>query len=468
MSLTPEGAPAAEEEPRLTVAEPVSAFAIGFRDEGEAGESSGGVPLPPPPQSLDATGLSTSFLLELALKIIRYVELPTSEHVARIIGLPSAVTHDLIEVLKRDRLLDIVSSSSYDIASSYKLRLTERGEQRADEALERCRYAGAAPVTLEQYERVVGPQVERRWRPPLETIRQAYADLVLESSVQDFLERSLHSGRSVMIYGPSGNGKTHLLTEFVRHMQGEVLVPHSIYAYGQIIRIYDPLMHERVDNLSRAQEEQWDKRWVRIRRPGLLVGGELTEESLELGFDPVARFYQAPKHLKAQGGVLVVDDFGRQKISPSDLLNRWIMALERNRDNLLLRTGESIDIPFSVTLLFSTNLDPADLADAAYLRRIPYKIYVPPAVRVQFKQILRNVLREARLEVSEETLDDVVAHLAELTSDKLSGALPRDIVAIILDNAEHDGRPPTFDRASVELAYRQFVGTGVMPAPQRV
>jgi hypothetical protein len=344
--------------------------------------------LPKAPETIEATGLSPSFLLELLIKIIHYAEAATPTHLARVIGLPRHQVDDLLEALKASRLCEVMSSSE-GISSAPRYRLSEAGGLRAEQALKRCRYAGTAPVTLEQYEQVIGGQSLRRWRPSVEVIRQATQSLILDPRTTDFLERALRSGRCSMLYGPSGTGKTHVLSRFVRRLDGEVLVPSSIYAYGQIIRVFDRVVHVPIDvgeprhqtegDEAFAQPEPstvgvnaQDRRWVKIRRPGLIVGGEVTPESLELGYDPLTRFYQAPTHVKAQGGVLLVDDFGRQKVGPADLLNRWVMALERGRDNLLLRTGESINIPFQVTLLFSSNMNPTDLADAAFLRRIPY------------------------------------------------------------------------------------------------
>jgi hypothetical protein len=274
-----------------------------------------------------------------------------------------------------------------------------------------------------------------------------------------------------MVFGPSGNGKTHVITEFIRRLGGEVLVPYSIYAYGQIIRIYDPLNHERVRDdetlredvgqgfkRSATRDDMLDRRWVKIKRPGLIVGGELTAESLELGYDPQTHFYQAPKHLKAQGGFLVVDDFGRQKVSPTELLNRWIMAMERGRDNLLLRTGESIDVPFHITLLLSTNLNPTDLADAAFLRRIPYKAYIPPTSPEQFTEILRKVCVEYHASYREENLGSVVSAVDKVAATGLSGSLARDLVSIVVDTAEMEGRPPELTAEAVTMAYKQFSG----------
>jgi hypothetical protein len=248
-------------------------------------------------------------------------------------------------------------------------------------------------------------------------------------------------------------------------------VPYSIYAYGQLIRIYDPLNHERIRDEDTVREDVgqgfkrmvsrddlYDRRWVRIKRPGLIVGGELTAESLELGYDPLTHFYQAPKHLKAQGGFLVVDDFGRQKVSPTELLNRWIMAMERGRDNLLLRTGESIDVPFHITLLLSTNLNPTDLADAAFLRRIPYKAYIPPTTPEQFSKILRKVAAEYNVSYTDSELEAAVVAADKVAENGLSGSLARDLVTIIVDNSELEGKPPVITPEAVTMAYKQFSG----------
>lgn len=462
-----------ESEPNPQSAEPDDLLSVlGNKGSRQAPVAdSGAVRLPPAPQSIADLGLSSTFLLELAMKIVRFMDGPTSDQVARGLGLTTALTQEIIEQLKADRLCEVIGGGSYDLPGRYKLRLTDRGEERAEQALERCRYAGAAPVPIEQYEKTLAPVLAQRFRPSREAVRKAHEKLVLNPVTSDLLERALCSGRTAMIYGPSGNGKTHLLTEFVRTLEGEILCPRAIYAYGQIVRIYDKLVHEIVgDNtehradesngdVSRKPEELTDNRWVKIRRPGLIMGGEVTAESLELGYDPIARFYQAPKHLKAQGGVLVIDDFGRQKVAPEVLLDRWIMALERGRDNLMLRTGENIDVPFSMTILLSTNIDPTELADAAHLRRIYYKAYVPPVSPGQFKEIVRDMLEEVGINSPEDQLDQAIAFLSDTTGGNLSGSLPRDLVSIVVDDAEHEGKTPEFDIASVELAYKQFTGT---------
>jgi len=423
---------------------------------------------PAAPATVEETGLSPTFLMELILKLIHYAEIAKANQISQRAGLPLRLVDELLAALKERKLCELVGSPT-SLTSGYRYALTDNGRLKAEEALARCRYAGAAPVTLEQYEQVVGGQALERWRPARETIRKALQSLLLDDKVADFLDRALHSGRCALIFGPSGNGKTHILDFFAGHLDGTVLVPHALYAYGQVIKMFDGAVHVRVDTheasapvegdeepaLSVNEARVHDKRWVSIQRPSILVGGELTADSLELGYDPITHFYQAPPHLKAQGGVLVVDDFGRQRVSPRDLLNRWIMAFERQRDNLVLQTGESLDLPFHVNLLFSTNLDPAALADEAFLRRMPYKVYMPPPTLSQFKEILRRACEGCQVEYSGEALDQAIQSIRDASNGQLRGCLARDIVSIVVDNAKHDGHAPALTPQAVALACEQ-------------
>ena len=426
---------------------------------------------PPAPRTLEDTGLSPSFVTELVLKIMHYAEMPTAEHIARTVALPSRLLDGLLASLKEAQFCETISSADL-LPGKYRYRLTDMGRRRAEEALARCRYAGPAPVTLDQYEEMAEQQSRRQWRPAKEAIRRAIASLILEGDIANFAERALYSGRCAMVFGPTGNGKTHLLASFIQNLDGTILIPYSIYAYGQIIKVFDSFIHVRVydeeadSGSSNGEEENGaallsqvrakDKRWVKIRRPGVIVAGELTLEHLELGFDPVSRFYQAPPHLKAQGGILVVDDFGRQKVPPRELLNRWIMSLERGRDNLTLQTGESINLPFHLVLLLSTNLAPGNLTDEALLRRIPYKVYLPPPPPGQFKEIFRGQCQQWGVECSDQALDDAVAFIFSMPDVRPSGSLARDLASIIVDNSVHDGCAPVLTREALDLALQQF------------
>ena len=439
------------------------------------------------PRTLEDTGLSPSFVTELLLKIMHYAEMPTAEHIARTVALPARLLDGLLASLKEGQLCETIGSADL-LPGKYRYRLTDLGRRRAEEALARCRYAGPAPVPLDQYEEMAEQQTRGQWRPDKEAIRKGISSLILENDIANFVERALYSGRCAMIFGPTGNGKTHLLASFIENLDGAILIPYSVYAYGQIIKIFDSFVHVRIADEEAenggsngeaengaallSQVRAKDKRWVKIHRPGVIVAGELTLDHLELGFDPVSRFYQAPPHLKAQGGILVVDDFGRQKVPPRELLNRWIMSLERGRDNLTLQTGESINLPFHLVLLLSTNLAPAALADEALLRRIPYKVYLPPPPPGQFKEILRGQCQQWEVECSEQALDDAVAFIFSMPDVRPSGSLARDMASIIVDNSAHDGCAPVLNREALDLAIQQFtarqwaeaLGVGAAPS----
>lgn len=427
------------------------------------------------PRTLSEVGLSPSFLLELLLKILHYSESATSRELAWRIGLLPRIVDELLDMARDARLCESTGHGDL-LPTALRHRLSEQGRERVRGVLERCRYAGPAPITVAQYERVVAAQSEEKWRPTTHAVDEALGSLMLDERVAFLLARALRSGRCAMIFGPSGNGKTHLLSTFANSLDGTVLVPYSLYAYGQIIKIFDPVVHVPVDEQAHAapvggeeKEDNSDRRapvpdgrWVAIRRPALIVGGELATEFLELAYDPITRFYQAPVHLKAQCGVLIIDDFGRQRIAPAELLNRFVLSLERGRDNLMLRTGENIDVPLQVVLLFSTNLDPAILSDEAHLRRIPYKVHMPPPTDEQLKGILRTVCHQNGVEYGEESLSQVVELLRKVTDDRLKGSLPRDVISILRDNAQEDGVRPILAVEAVDLACEQFLA-GLSP-----
>jgi DNA-binding MarR family transcriptional regulator len=429
--------------------------------------------LPAAPQTLEEIGLSPNFLQELALKVVHYSEQPMATHLARTMGLPTVHVSEILNTLRRDNLVEVVSSADYSSERDFRYRLTDKGEARAERALDRCRYAGPAPVTLTQYERIFSSTVSPDWRPSKASVRNAIESLVLDEAVIDRLTKALRSGRATMVFGSTGNGKSHILSSFIDAMEGEVLVPYSIYAHGQIIRVFDPKIHDRIPErdeeaerqpaepgLARRQSsfEHHDRRWVRIKRPGVIVGGEIGPESLELGYDPVTRFYQAPAHFKAQGGVFVVDDFGRQKVTPAEIMNRWIMSLERGRDQLLLRTGEALDVPFHVTILFSTNLNPGDLTDSAYLRRIPYKVYIPSVRRDQFTEILRRACHQYSVHYDAENIEGAVSFIERVLNGRLYGSLSRDLIGILAENFRQEGAEPVLSAEAIRLAYQQFTG----------
>lgn len=421
---------------------------------------------PTPPQTLEELNLSVSMLQDLVIKIIHFNGPSAIEHLSARIGLAFPIIERLLDDLKAEHLLEITSTSRFN-ELSFRYRLTARGEQRAADALERSRYASAAPVTLEEYEAVARKQSLRSMPTSPGKILEALSQLVLTSETVDGLARALHSGRSTLIFGSSGNGKTAILEHYARYSNDTVIIPHSLYVHGQLIRIYDPAVHQRVEvdpepvddyGLFKPQSRvgKFDQRWLMVRRPVVVVGGELTQESLELSWDPVAKFYQAPPHLKAQDGMFVIDDFGRQRVRPEELLNRWILPMERGFDLLTLHTGESFTVPFEIALMFSTNLRPGDLVDEAFLRRIPYKVLIPSPARPEFREISKRVLASRRLPYTDAQLDQFVDVIYSSSNREPKGAYPRDLIQIILDSARFDGSEPELSLELVERAMRVY------------
>jgi hypothetical protein len=430
-------------------------------------EEEGTAGLPLQPRTLADTRLSKAFLMDLALKTIHYTGVPSVANMTQRMALSPAIVQDILALLTEEHLCEVSSSSSM-MAGNYRYRLTTAGTVRAREALERSRYAGPAPVTIDQYIEVMEQQRGERPQPSRQSIEDALTELVLASDVSDALARTLHSGRCALLYGPSGNGKTSVLEAFARHLEGEVLVPFAIYAYGHIIRVFDSSIHIRAQDRGRiglpplgsdedGEADRPDERWAIVRRPAVIVGGEVGEESLELAYDPVSRFYQAPSHLKAQGGMLAVDDFGRQRIRPEDLLNRWLTPLERGWYSLTFHTGEKISVPFDVHLLFATNLKVELLLDQPFLRRILYKVEIPNPGPAEFREILRRECEKRSITATDETLKYIVERLYANAADRPRASYARDLLDIVAESAKYDDAELALTPETFENAHRLFI-----------
>jgi predicted ATPase with chaperone activity len=290
-------------------------------------------------------------------------------------------------------------------------------------------------------------------------IKNVLHELVLSSETSDNVARALFSGKAGILYGPSGNGKTKILERFAHDLDGFVLVPYAIYAYGQVIRVLDQSIHEPVEEFEDLSKDdtRFDRRWVAVKRPAVILGAEMGTESLDLAYDPQSRFYQAPPHLKAQGGVLVIDDIGRQKIPARDLFTRWLIPLDRGWDTLSLVTGEKVTVPFNVQLLFGTNLPIRELADDALLRRVTYKIQIPNPSRSEFTEILRQACREKQVMVADGAIEYVVERLFSEAGMKPRGSYAGDLLDMIIESASFDGRSPVLDGDSFSRVFGLFV-----------
>jgi DNA-binding transcriptional ArsR family regulator len=417
--------------------------------------------IPPAPRSFSEVGLSKAFLTDLTLKIIHYSGTPSMAQLVRRLGLSQEIVSQLLSALAEERLVEILSQSDL-YTGNYRYRLSERGQSRVAEALERTRYAGPCPVTAEQYTEVIKRLIEYKQDTGSRArIKGVLHDLVLPADTTDSLARALYSGRSTIIHGPSGNGKTVLLEHYCQEMGGFSLVPYAIYAYGQVIRVFDQSIHQPLDpdgeSNNLKDDLKRDRRWVTIRRPAIVLGAEMDRDALDLGYDPTARFYQAPPHMKATNGALIIDDFGRQQIPTRDLLTRWLIPMERGWDSLSLITGEKLVVPFKLQLLFSTNMAIKDLADEALLRRILYKVQIPNPDPQSFAEILRRACRARQITVEDGALDYAVGKMFARSTHRPRGSHARDILEIIIESASFDSREPVFDRESFDHAFQLFM-----------
>ena len=416
--------------------------------------------LPEQPRALVEVGLSKAFLTDLTLKIMHYSGTPSAAQLMRRLGLGQSMVQQILRTLQEERLCEVLSQSDL-FTGNYRYRLSERGTARAAEALERTRYAGPVPVTAEQYAEVIRAQQKRRQAPSPARIKAILDDFVLAPEVADAVSRALYSGKTAMLHGPSGSGKTSILEGYARSLDGVVLVPYALYVYGQVIRVFDPSIHEPVEDADDGNavkdDGKLDRRWALVRRPTVVLGSEIGQESLELAYDPQARFYQAPPHMKAQGGVLVVDDLGRQKTEARELMARWLIPVERGWDSLSLITGEKLTIPFDIQLLFATNRSLDQLADDALMRRILYKLEIPSPGPEEFEEILRQLCHQRNVQVPEGAIERMVERLYSQSGEKPRAAYARDLLEVVIEGAAYDGQEPVLDEESFERALKLFM-----------
>lgn len=346
---------------------------------------------PPPLSKIEDTGISKLALADLVLKVLYFRGDMQGHDIADIIKLPfNGIVDQVLEFLKREKMVEITGTQGFGEAS-YRYEIMGEGIKRAIDAIERTQYAGPAPVPLKDYINAINSQKRPDASIKESDMRKVLENLIVDKAMLDKIGPAANSGTSIFLYGPPGNGKTTLSEAIGRVILGEdMYIPYSMDVDGQIIQLFDFVNHTLSPDQSPVKYgtgEVADPRWVRIRRPIIIVGGELTMESLDLVYNEVSKFYEAPYQVKANGGMFLIDDFGRQQVSPVALLNRWIVPLEKKYDFLTLANGQKIQMPFNVMIIFSTNLDPADLVDDAFLRRIKYKIEVGDPTPQQFREL---------------------------------------------------------------------------------
>jgi len=405
----------------------------------------------PAPNSVEQFGLHRNLLDNLALKIL-YLggELDLCELAARM-RVSMRVVHEIFQSLRTGLLCEVKGMSN----DTYVIIPTSGGRTRALELLALNQYAGPAPVSLRDYVQRVRTQTVRNFHVQQSEVDRAFAHLVLSPHILRQLGTALVSGTSIFLYGPTGTGKTSIAESMANAYHDQVLIPYAVEVEGQIITLYDPLIHRA---LERPTEEAGDGRWVRCRRPCVTVGGELTIEMLDLQFNPVSKFYVAPAQMRATNGVLIVDDFGRQRIRPEELLNRWTVPLDRRVDYLTLVGGSKIEVPFDLVVVFATNFDLARLADEAFLRRIRNKIMVNCVDRVQFHEIFRRLCCEFNLTYDGGVVEGLIHLLGSRFKQPLRPCYPLDIVQQICWEAQYEGRVPKLEGEAIARACDNYFG----------
>jgi hypothetical protein len=417
----------------------------------------GGMPRPSAPRTMEEAGLSHDFLTQLLLKVMHFgAELSGLELASRV-GLEFSVIEPVLEFLKRSHQCEIYGGGML-AGPSYQYRITDEGRRRALLFLDHNKYVGVAPVPLAQYRaymeayRLALPRSVTR-----ERVRAAFAHLVIGQKVLDQVGPAVAAGHSMFVYGPPGNGKTVIAQAIRNLLDGALDIPHALEVEGQIIKFFDPVNHEPIEDAGNAgtsllDQGRPDGRWIRCRRPMVMVGGELTLSSLDLNYSETSGFYSAPMQSIANGGVLVIDDFGRQQCSPRDLLNRWIVPLESRVDFLTLQTGQKFDMPFQVLVVFATNIRPAELVDEAFLRRIHYKVFAESPSRDDFELIFRNYCTSRGLAYDPVLVDRLLAHYFQPRGIPMRGCHPRDLIDQALAHAEYIGAPPRLTDELLEAA----------------
>jgi len=411
---------------------------------------------PRAPATLEESGLSLDLLLQLSLKTLHLAGELTGGALAQRLGLRFQVIEPVLDMLKIERHCEIVGGSMLGSAA-YRYRITDAGRVRAAMFLDQNHYVGKAPVPLEQYRRYMTAVHEQgHAKITRERVRNAFSHLVLSERVLDQLGPAINAAHSMFVYGPPGNGKTVISSAVHTLLEGELAIPHALEVEGSIIRFFDPVNHDPVspadgDN-GLADGQHGDARWVRCRRPMVMVGGELTLEKLELSYSPGMGFYRAPVQAVANGGVLVIDDFGRQACSPRDFLNRWIVPLESRVDYLTLQTGQKFELPFMTLIVFATNLKPADLADEAFLRRIHYKIFAESPTLEEFMRIFENYCRDRQLTFDRSLIERMLRDYYKPRQIALRGCHARDLIEHALSLADYLGEPRALTYELLEAA----------------
>jgi predicted ATPase with chaperone activity len=403
------------------------------------------------PQNFTELGISENLVLDLVLRRLLIEGFSSLASLSAALRLSTPIVDSAFKHMRQQQLVEIKGMTGND----YNFTLSQAGKQLAGDRFQVSQYAGACPVSLKEYGAAVRAQAAKV-SVNRELLRNAFADLVISDHMLDQLGPAIISQNSIFLYGPTGNGKTSLAERMLRVYKDAVLIPYAVEVDNQIISLYDPVVHHPLDQ----DDEDIDPRWMVCKRPCILVGGELIPSMLEMRLDESSSIYAAPLQMKANNGILLIDDFGRQLMSPRDLLNRWIVPLDRRVDYLTLRYGVKFQIPFETMVVFSTNLEPSDLADEAFLRRIHNKILVEAVDAPAFDQIFMRVVKSRNIDAEPESAEYLRKLCLREGRSELRACYPADICTILTSIGRYEGRPPLMTRSELERATALYFAKG--------
>lgn len=394
-----------------------------------------------PPASLEELDMSSGIVIDIMLRLLFTEGDASATRFEEVLRLPFKVLDELLVHLQQEHLIEVPRSTGRLGRRSYLYSITDEGKARARDALERSQYIGPAPVPLEKYNKAIMWQAHREKVNP-ERVKEALSHLILPSDFHRHIGPALNSGTSLFLYGPPGNGKTTIAQAMAMLVAGAdtIWLPYAVTLSGQIIQLYDQLVHREVTPDDQDQANV-DPRWSQYRRPVVIAGGELKLDSLDLRFDPVAKFYEAPLQMKANGGMFLVDDFGRQQMRPIDLLNRWIVPLETQIDFFRLQTGQTFQIPFKQLIVFATNLDPEDLVDDAFLRRIQIKVEVTSPSEKLFYRLFATMCQQLNITFDKDSFVHFLQEWYHKTGRRYQAVHPRDVLKGVVALCEYEGLP---------------------------
>lgn len=405
---------------------------------------------PLPPKTLEDTGLDLEFIAELVLKHSLFMgEFKISELSERV-KLPFSVIDQAIDVLRRNKYLEIKGGSGY-ASSTYTFKTSETGKSYGAELLKICHYVGPAPVTLDAYQATVRRQTVKSILIPEDDVKRGFSHLIVRESILEMIGPAISSGKAIFIYGPPGNGKTAIAETVGRLLSDTVFTPYALMVGGQIISIFDPVSHTVVD--ADNPSAPFDHRWVLIKRPVVMTGGELEMKRLDLEFNSISRYYEASLQMKANNGLFIVDDFGRQQIEPRQLLNRWIVPLDRGVDFMTLHTGMKFSIPFDMVVIFATNLTPDNLVDEAFLRRIQYKIRIDRPNEEEYRAIFKSACASNGIAFDQDSLDYLIENYYRKLKVDFNACHPRDLLDHIKVRSRYFHRKTEVTKENLDAAW---------------